>query len=573
MEFLLNFTTWFKGLPGGAKVSLFLVIIGVITAGILLNTHVKHAGYQYLYTNLSITDMNSIAERLQSSNVEVQLKGDAILVPGNRVLELRNMLASEGLPRGGGIGFEIFDEKNFGATDFEKRVNYLRAIQGELARTISAIDGVESARVHVVMPEKTLFEKDQKEPTASVALTLFKGRRLSDAQIAGIVHMVVTSVEGLTEANINVIDQNGNMLFKATGAEGGSQSSKHMEMRVSTEKSLERRISEMLDKIVGPGKYSASVSADMDFAQIERTVESFDPEGRVAINEQAVSEKSSGSSGGASGAPGAASNLPGGAAAGSTGKSESSNRTETSTTFAVSKTIQRIVEPVGEIKRLTAAVVVDGVYTTAEDGTSTYAPRTAEEIQKITDLVQRAIGFNAARGDEVRIENLQFKALENQDVAQEAFIEATNSSRWMMFLLDNAAILGAVLIAGIIFFLLVKLVNSYAPPVEVAYASLIGERAGAVAAALPSAAPVQIIQRDAPEVQAKAELVAKANPELSVSQQAEAKLAQAQKQIEEQTLTSEEKLKLQAAKMQTEKIVVNNVDEAVQVIRSWMAED
>jgi len=297
LGFLVNFVSWFKGLPGGAKVSLMLVVVGVITAGILLRTQVQHAGYQYLYTNLSMNDMNSIAERLQGMNVQPEIRGDSVLVPGNRVLELRNALASEGLPRGGGTGFEIFDEKNFGATDFEKKINFVRAIQGELARTISAIDGVESTRVHIVMPEKSLFESDQKEPTASVALTLAKGRRLADAQVAGIVHLVITSVEGLTEANINVIDQNGNMLFKATGDDGVNLSSKNAEMRSAAEKNLERRVASILEKIVGPGKFSVSVTADMDFSQIEKTVESFDPEGRVAINEQAVTEKSSGSSG------------------------------------------------------------------------------------------------------------------------------------------------------------------------------------------------------------------------------------------------------------------------------------
>ncbi len=573
MDFLVNFVTWFKGLPGGAKVSLFLVLVGVVTAGILLQSQVRTAGYQYLYTNLSMTDMNSIAERLQAMNVQPEIRGDSVLVPGNRVLELRNLLASEGLPRGGGTGFEIFDEKNFGATDFEKRVNYLRAIQGELARTISAIDGVSSARVHIVMPEKTLFAKDQKNPTSSVALTLHKGRRLSDSQIAGIVHLVITSVEGLTQENINVIDQNGNMLFRASGEEGVSASGRQMELQGAAEKQMSSRISDILEKVVGPGRFSVSVSADMDFSQIEKTVEQFDPEGRVAISESAVTEKSSGSSGAGGGAPGAASNLPGGAASGSSQRSENSNRSETTNTFAVSKTVQRIVEPVGEIKKISVAVVVDGNYTKAEDGTSTYAPRSAEEIAKLSELVQKAIGFNSARGDEVRVENIQFKSLEDRDVAQEAFIEATNSSRWTLFLMDNATVIGIILIAGIIFFLLVRLVNSYAPPMEVAYANIIGERAGAIASSLPSGGAIQIVQRDSPDVQAKAELLAAKNPDLSLAKQAEEKLAQAQAALAEQTITSDEKLRLQAAKMQVEKLIQGGTDEAVQVVRAWLNED
>jgi len=174
MEFLLNFNSWFKALPVGAKLSFFIVILGAISAGILLQSHYKYSGYQYLFTNLNLTDSNAIAERLQSMNVQVQMKGDSILVPGNRVLELRNLLASEGLPRGGGVGFELFDQKNFGETEFQQRINYIRAVQGELARTISVIDGVEKARVHIVLPEKSLFTEDAKPPSASIAVTMYK---------------------------------------------------------------------------------------------------------------------------------------------------------------------------------------------------------------------------------------------------------------------------------------------------------------------------------------------------------------------------------------------------------------
>jgi len=191
----------------------------------------------------------------------------------------------------------------------------------------------------------------------------------------------------------------------------------------------------------------------------------------------------------------------------------------------------------------------------------------------MTDLVQKSIGFTAARGDELRVENVQFKALEENDVAQEAFIQATNSSKWTLFLMDNAAMLGVVLIAGLIFFLLVRLVNSYAPPMELAYANIIGERAGMIAAGLPSGAPIQIVQRDSPDVQAKAELVAKQNPDLSIAKAAEAKMLEAQMAMATQAVTSDEKLRLQAAKMQAEKIVGSSPDEAVQIVRSWLAED
>lgn len=577
MEFILNLMSWFKNLPAMGKVSLFLVIMGAVVAGVLLHSQVKYSGYQYLYTNLSINDTNDIASRLQSSGIEAQIRGDSILVPANRVLELRNQLASEGLPSGGGTGFEIFDQKNFGASEFEKRINYVRAVQGELARTITAIDGVEKARVHIVIPEKKLFEDDQAQPTASVALSLLKGRSLDQSQVRGIVHMIVTSVEGLTEANINVIDQHGNVLFKATGDDTSNLSSKYMEMQKGLEANMESRISAMLERVVGSGGATVTVSALMDFSQVERTVESFDPESRVAISESEVKENSSGSSGGsAGGAPGAAANLPGGdAGGGGGGNSESSKRSETSTKYAVSKTIQKVLEPIGEVQKLNVAVIVDGTYTADEEGVQTYAPRTEEEMTKITELVQRAVGFDASRGDEVRVENIQFHRLDMTDVSQDAFIEATNSSRMMLFIMDNASFVGAVMILGIIFFLLVRLINANAPPIEMAYANVIGETAGSVAGQLPSGAEVSLVERDAQEAQKKAQEMKDRLPELNQAAKEvdDARLKETQMQLEAQSKTSEEKLRLQAAKIQTEKIVQNNIDDAVQVIRGWMSED
>lgn len=579
MEFLLNFTMWFKNLPASGKISLFLVLVGAVTAGVLIKSHVRYSGYSYLYTNLSLTDSNAIAERLQSMNVETQIRGDAILVPGNRVLELRNTLASEGLPRGGGTGFEIFDKSNFGATEFEQRVSYMRAVQGELSRTISAIDGVESARVHLVVPEKTLFRDETEQPRASVALNLHRGRKLSPSQVSGIVHLLLTSVEGLTEANLNVIDQNGNTLYKGSGSDASGMSARHLEMRRNMEKSLEARVIEMLERVIGAGRVSVSVSADMNFSQVERTIESFDPEGRVAISEQSVQDTSSGSSGGVGGAPGAASNLPGGAGAeAGSGRSENSKRVETTATYAVSKTIQRILEPVGEIQRLSVAVLVDGNYqeVEAEDGTTqmNYEPRSAEELSRIDELVRRAIGFTESRGDEVKVENLQFKPVGGEMEMTEEFVSATNSSRLMVYIMDNIKTVALVLVFGILFLLLVKMINSYSPPMEFAYANIIGESAGNVAKALPSGANVSIVKRDDEAARQKAEEIEKKNPEIAASREAGIEFIEKPQNIKIETpMTSEEKLRLQAAKMQVEQIINSNVDEAVHVLRAWMQED
>lgn len=576
MEFLLNFNSWFKGLPAAGKMSLFLVIVGIVIASFLLKSHYETAGFQYLYTNLSLTDANAISERLQSMNVPTEMRGDAVLVPGNRVLELRNMLASEGLPNGGGVGFEIFDRKNFGETEFQQRVNYIRAVQGELARTIKAIDGVEKARVHIVLPEKTLFAEDSKPPTASVAITLLKGRKLTDAQVNGVVHMILTSVEGISEANVNIIDQNGNALFKATGDEKGGGGTKNLELQATTERRIESGVREMLEKIVGAGGVSVKASAIMNFSQVEKIVEAIDPESRVALSEQVTTEQSNGSSGGAGGAPGAASNLPGGAGtAAAQSRNENSKKTETNSTFAVTKTTQKVLEPVGSIQKLSVAVLVDGIYQTAEDGKQNYQPRSAEEIAKIEDIVKKAVGFNKDRGDQVKVENMQFKKVEMEDKAQDAYIESTSSARWKMFMIDNGKLIGVVLIAGIIFFMLVRLVNFYAPPVNVAYANIIGQQAAQVAEALPRGASVNIVQRNDSAAREKTEALAKQLPETSIQRKGESSIniVESNQSITiESPVTSEEKLRLQAAKIQTEEIIKRDIGEAVTVIRSWLNE-
>lgn len=576
MEFILNFNSWYKNLPASGKLSLLLVIVGVVVASLLLQSHYKHAGYQYLFTNLTITDANAISERLQSMNVPVEMRGDAVLVPGNRVLELRNALASEGLPRGGGVGFEIFDQKNFGETEFQQRINYTRAIQGELARTIQSIDGVEKARVHIVMPEKSLFTEDSKQPTASVALTLFKGRRLGESQVRGMVHLVQTSVEGLTEANITVIDQNGNMLFKGTGDDKNGMSSKHLEIQANIENNLEKGVREMLERVVGSGAVTVKVSTVLNMSQVEKMVEQVDPESRVALTENVSTQQSTGSSGAPGGTPGAAANLPeGGGTTTANARSENSKQTETTSTYAVSKTTQKIIEPMGTIKKLSVAVLIDGTYKTKEDGTKEYQAMAPEEIAKLEELVKKAVGFNKERGDEVKVENIQFQRPDADDKNQEAFITATNSSQMKIFLMDNGKLVAIVLIMGIIFIMGIRLVNSFAPPVSVAYANIIGQEAGKIADALPAKAQINIVQREDPLAKEKAAALAAQMPQLERKTGAgEITFVESNKSITiEAASASEEKLRLQAAKMQAEQLIKSDMAETIKVIRAWISED
>jgi flagellar M-ring protein FliF len=352
-------------------------------------------------------------------------------------------------------------------------------------------------------------------------------------------------------------------------------SAQGFEIQHQVETRLEGQITELLEKIVGAGGASVKVSASLNLAQVERTTEQIDPESRVALSEQTTTEQSSGSTGLAAGAPGAAANLPGATGGGSGSSNEQSRRTESSATYAVSKTVQRVLEPVGTVKSLSVAVLVDGTYTAQEDGTQVYAPRSAEEIQKLQELVRQTVGFDESRGDRVTVENMQFKRLDLSDPAMDNLVSATTSARWQLFLIDNAKAIGLVLVLGVLFLMLVKLVNSYAPPINVAYANLIGQQAADIAEALPAKGQINIVNRNDPAAREKQEQMAKQLPDAAQRKgtgQINFVESQQQEITIEAPITSEEKLRLQAAKIQTEELMKRNVNESIQVVRSWLNE-
>lgn len=373
--------------------------------------------YRPLFTNLSAEDAGEIVKKLKDSKTPYQVTSDGkgLMVPADKVYELRLTLASEGLPQGGGVGFEIFDRKNFGMTEFVQKLNYQRALQGELSRTISQINGVEQARIHLVIPEKSLFKENEKPATASIVLKMKSNRSLRDNEVQGVVHLVASSIEGMNPDNVTVLDSRGKILSKGNGTTDAASklSSAMQETQRGYEKNVEERIQSLLDKIVGSGKTVARVSATFDYKQVERVEEKFDPETIAVRSEQRTEEKAS-SAAASAGVPGVQTNLGrtppagGGTAGGGSKNDETLN-------YEVSRSTAKIIEPVGALSKISVAVLVDGKYeapAATKDGQGVkpkYIPRSPDELQKIEALVKSSVGFNAERGDQLTVQNIPFQ--------------------------------------------------------------------------------------------------------------------------------------------------------------------
>ncbi|MBI5213987.1 MAG: flagellar M-ring protein FliF [Nitrospirae bacterium] len=297
-----------KAWPLKRKLSLvFVILLSVaLMSGIMLWS--QRLDFQVLYSNLGQEDAGQVVTKLKEMKIPYKVEGNIIYVPSNRVYELRLELAAQGIPQGGGVGFEIFDKTQIGVTEFVQRLNYIRAIQGELTRTIRQLSEVEQARVHIAIPERTIFTEKEEKPTASIVLKLRAGRVLNQGQIGGIVHLVSSSVEGLQPQNITVIDNMGNLLSMPAAGDAVADS-KQLEYQKSVDKEYESKLQSMLEGIVGRGKAIIRVATKINFTQIERTEEKFDPDTIAVKNEQRTQEKSIGASTG--GVPGVLSNQPG----------------------------------------------------------------------------------------------------------------------------------------------------------------------------------------------------------------------------------------------------------------------
>jgi flagellar M-ring protein FliF len=402
----------FESLPASRKLTI-LAAAGITLLSIALAVvFINQPEYKVLYTNLSAEDAGQITARLQEKKIPYQLSptGDMISVPSEKVSELRLELAASGLPKGGGVGFEIFDTKNLGVTEFVQQLNYQRALQGELTRTINSLDEIQQSRVHLVIPKKSLFSEDQKKPTASVIVRLKNGRNLSDPQINGIAHLVSSSIEGMSPRDVMIVDSSGKVLSKVTeGGELAQLSNSQIEYKKNVEKDLTSRITSMLEKVVGEGKAVVRIAADLDFRVMEKTEEKFDSEEPAIRSVQRSQEKSGSISGGAG-----ESSVATTARQAAPPRPAGSNREKSDETinYEISRTVNKTVMPVGDVKKISIAVLVDGNYIKNDKGAEEYQPRPEKELTALEDLVKKSAGFDAKRGDQVVVSNVAFKKVD-----------------------------------------------------------------------------------------------------------------------------------------------------------------
>jgi flagellar M-ring protein FliF len=409
-----QFTTLLSRLTGSQQVLLGAVALAAIAAVVALVFFVNAPNYATLFTNLNPEDASKIVDKLKEKDTPYVLEdgGKSILVPKQKVYELRLALAGEGLPQSSVIGYEIFDRTNLGISDFVQKVNYRRALEGELARTILTIEEVEAARVHLVVPEKVLFKEDEKPATASVVLKLRSGKPISREAVQGIAHLISSSVEGMEAANVTIVDSRGKLLSEANKSNSvAALTSSQYELQEKVESYLGQKAQHLLESVVGTGNAIVQVNADLDFRQVERTLEQYDPDRTAIRSEQITEEKNE------------------------TGDSvPPSTRANTVTNYEINKTVEHIVEDMGTIRRLTVAALVNGVPKTVTRGTEQVTeimPRSDEEMSQLTDLVRKAVGFDALRNDEVSVTNLTF----GHDVQEQEFVyKSSPLSDWRDYL-------------------------------------------------------------------------------------------------------------------------------------------
>jgi len=411
-----------------AKLMLGTGIAALVAVVAALTMWSSQGDYKVLYAGLSDKDGGAIIAQLSQMNVPYKHAdgGNAILVPADKVHDARLKLASAGLPKGSVVGFELMDNARFGQTQFQERLTFQRGLEGELTRSISALAAVQAARVHLALPNQNGFFREQQKPSASVLLTLHPGRTLDRTQIAGIVHLVSSSVPELAPKAVSVLDQTG-ALLSDTDNGNGAQGLDANQLRYvnQIEGTLQKRIFDILEPVVGRDNLRATVAAEVDFSQVESTSEEFKPnqgEQPAAIRSLQSTESTNAGSATPSGVPGAASNQPpvpatapiNGQAqplqAAQGGQAGGSARRDKVTNYEVDKTVRVTRNATGTVKRINAAVVVNNRSTTDAKGKTTVTPLTKEEIEKLTALVQESIGYSKERGDSVKVINAPFRA-------------------------------------------------------------------------------------------------------------------------------------------------------------------
>ncbi len=418
-----------KLMLGGGIAAIVAIFVAMMLWG-------REGDYRVLYTNLSDKDGGAILAQLQQMQVPYKHAdgGAAILVPADKVHDVRLKLASAGLPKGSVVGFELMENQKFGTTQFQERLNFQRGLEGELVRSIQALSSVQSARVHLALPNQNGFFREQQKPSASVVLTLFSGRTLDRGQIAGIVHLVSSSVPEMSPKAVSIVDQTGALLSgPQEGVDHAGLDAQQLQYVRQIEANFAQRIRDILEPVVGKENLRAQVTAELDFSQTESTAEEYKPnqgaDAQVTVRSQQTSEQSGSASATPAGVPGATTNQPpvpatapiNGAAAPlqaaqPNGSALTNGRREAVTNYEVDKTVRVTRSATGNIKRLNAAVVLNHRTITDAKGKTTTQPIPDEELEKLTSLVREAIGVDERRGDSIKVVNTPFQVVKEEPV-------------------------------------------------------------------------------------------------------------------------------------------------------------
>ena len=477
-----SFAGRMAALPMRSKLGMALGVAALAGVVLAMTLWSSKGDFKVLYANLSDKDGGAVIAQLSQMNVPYRMSegGAAILVPALQVHDLRLKLATAGLPKGSVSGYELMDSARFGQTQFQERLTAQRGLEGELTRSITSMAAVSNARVHLALPNQNGFFREQQKPSASVLLTLHPGRALDRAQVAGIVHLVSSSVPELDPKSVSVLDQTGALLTAGSdGKPSAGLDAQQLQYVNQVETGYAKRILELLEPIVGRDNLRATVAADIDFSQTEATSEEFKPnqgaQAQISIRSQQVSEQPGAAGAQPSGVPGAASNQPPVAAtAPLTGASQplqaaqgggtagASSRRDATTNYEVDKTVRVTRNASGNVKRLNAAVVVNNRSVTDAKGKTTQVPLSTEEVEKLTALVRESIGFNKERGDSVKVINAPFKVEPVNNVE----IPLWKNPEVIDVLRSFAVPAGLALIAILLFFGLVRpaLKAALAPP-------------------------------------------------------------------------------------------------------------
>lgn len=454
---LVQFREFFKNLGPTKRLSIIAVSVVAFVAIMAMFFMATSNNYVPLFTNVPSDQVSTMIAKLNEKNIPFQLRdeGKTIAIPNELLHSTQMTLMSElGSNKMGTIGLEIFDKQDFGMNSYAQKINYQRALQGELMRAINTLTAVKQSKVILALPNKKTFLEEGGQASASVVLELYPGKELLPEQIRGIRFLVANAVEGMDAEKVTVLDGRGKVLTKSSdGSTGGS--SDLLDLKAKIEGDLENRIHDILSKVVGAAKVAAKVDATLNHRVVSAVEESVDPEKTAIRSQQSEEESLDGARTNPAGVPGSRANLPGAEDQGTVGFKQDVKKEIKTTNYEVPKTIRNIREAAGNLERVSVAVVVDGITTTTtkEDGTTEtkWQPRSPEDIKKYEDLVKNAIGFNAARGDSVKIESIQFQP---EDFAEAEKILTTLERKKLINALLKWALLGFSL--ALFFFIVIR---------------------------------------------------------------------------------------------------------------------